>query len=377
VETVTEDAHTALRMHRRGWHSAYIGVPQASGLATESLSAHVGQRIRWARGMAQIFRIDNPLLGRGLSPMQRLCYASAMLHFFYGLPRLVFLTAPVGFLLFGAHIFNARPTVVLAYALPHMAHMVLTSSRLNGRWRHSFWAEVYEAVLAAYVVIPTTLALILPRVGLFKVTAKGGKVEKDHFDRRIAGPYLFLLTVNLVAFGAGLWRLHAHPEALDVILINLAWCAYDLLILGAALAVARERRQVRGTWRVPVAEPAVLRLPGERTLAATTRDLSRGGAALRLASPCAIRAGERLTVGFFVDGVERPVPARVVQAADGLLRVRFEPGSHHHEAWIVRALFGRADVWARGWTGRERDRPLRALGRIAAHALGLGRRRAA
>ena len=60
VETVTEDAHTALKMSRRGYNTAYLELPQAAGLATESLSAHVGQRIRWARGMAQIMRIDNP-----------------------------------------------------------------------------------------------------------------------------------------------------------------------------------------------------------------------------------------------------------------------------------------------------------------------------
>ena len=35
-------------------------------LATERLILHIGQRIRWARGMTQIFRIDNPLTGKGL-----------------------------------------------------------------------------------------------------------------------------------------------------------------------------------------------------------------------------------------------------------------------------------------------------------------------
>lgn len=90
VETVTEDAHTALKMHRLGYSTAYLAVPQAAGFATESLGGHVGQRIRWARGMAQIFRVDNPLLGKGLRLPQRLCYVNAMLHFFYGLPRLIF-----------------------------------------------------------------------------------------------------------------------------------------------------------------------------------------------------------------------------------------------------------------------------------------------
>ena len=66
VETVTEDAHTSLRMQMNGWGTAYINIPQAAGLATERLSAHVGQRIRWARGMIQILRTDNPLFAPGL-----------------------------------------------------------------------------------------------------------------------------------------------------------------------------------------------------------------------------------------------------------------------------------------------------------------------
>lgn len=30
VETVTEDAHTSLRLHRRGYTSAYMRIPQAA-----------------------------------------------------------------------------------------------------------------------------------------------------------------------------------------------------------------------------------------------------------------------------------------------------------------------------------------------------------
>ena len=37
VETVTEDAHTSLRMQMNGWNTAYINIPQAAGLATERL----------------------------------------------------------------------------------------------------------------------------------------------------------------------------------------------------------------------------------------------------------------------------------------------------------------------------------------------------
>ena len=134
VETVTEDAHTALKMNRAGYNTAYLAIPQAAGLATESLSGHIGQRIRWARGMAQICRVDNPLFGPGLKLGQRLCYLNAMLHFFYGLPRLIFLTAPLAFLLFDIQIFEASALMITAYAMPHILHATMTNSRVQGQF---------------------------------------------------------------------------------------------------------------------------------------------------------------------------------------------------------------------------------------------------
>src|SRR5207249_6511230 len=101
VETVTEDAHTALRMQKRRWNTAYINIPQAAGLATESLAAHIGQRIRWARGMVQILRTENPLFVRGLSFPQRLCYFNATTLFVSDRLRLTFQSSRLGNLRFG------------------------------------------------------------------------------------------------------------------------------------------------------------------------------------------------------------------------------------------------------------------------------------
>ena len=204
VETVTEDAHTSLRMHRKGYSSAYIRIPQAAGLATESLSAHIGQRIRWARGMVQIFRLDNPLFGKGLRWVQRLCYVNAMLHFLSGVPRLIFLTAPLAFLLLHAYIIFAPALAIALYVLPHMIHASLTNSRLQGKYRHSFWSEIYETVLAWYIARPTTIALLNPHKGTFNVTAKGGLVEEQHVDWVITRPYMTLVLLNLAGLIAGL-----------------------------------------------------------------------------------------------------------------------------------------------------------------------------
>jgi len=358
VETVTEDAHTALRLHRKGYKAAYIDVPQASGLATESLSAHVGQRIRWARGMVQIFRIDNPLLGRGLSLVQRLCYANAMIYFLHAIPRLIFLTAPLAFLILGSHIFNATPLMVLAYAGPHLAHLALTGGRTRSRYRHAHWAQIYEAVLSFYILIPTTLALIMPRMGTFNVTAKGGKVEQRYFDWRIAVPILVILGLNIFGIAFGGWHVFEGSAKLDAFLINVFWASLNIVVLSVALGSAWERRQTRETNRVPIQLPVALRLPDGATIACRTTDLSLGGASLDVAPHPDLAPGALVSVGPLINHEEIPIPGRVVEEGDGTLRVRFETLTLEEERRLVRVLYSRTNAWTDWDESLDRDRPM-------------------
>jgi cellulose synthase (UDP-forming) len=357
VETVTEDAHTALKMHRRGWGTAYLNIAQAAGLATESLSAHVGQRIRWARGMAQIFRTDNPLFGRGLHLGQRLCYFNAMLHFFYGLPRLVFMTAPLSYLFFEAHIISASALVIAAYALPHIAHANLTNSRIQGPYRHSFWAEVYETVLATYIIWPTFLAVISPKLGAFNVTAKGGINEKTYFDADIARPYLWLLALNLAGVAVGIARaLKFNTHEVDTVVLNIIWSVYNLIIIGAALAVAWESKQVRRSIRVDTTINARLRVPDGPVIEAVTTDLSEGGVGLKLAQPYPLPQGAELQVALVPERSLVWMPVRVVRSRGETLTLEFQPLTVPQERQLVYALFGRADAWVDWSATRPADR---------------------
>ena len=81
--TITEDCETALDLHSRGWNSVYIDKPMISGLQPETFSSFIGQRSRWARGMFQIFLLKNPVLKRGLSLAQKICYLSNMTYWFF------------------------------------------------------------------------------------------------------------------------------------------------------------------------------------------------------------------------------------------------------------------------------------------------------
>lgn len=355
VETVTEDAHTSLKMQRKGWNTAYINLPQAAGRATESLAGHIKQRIRWARGMAQIFRIDNPMLGGGLTLAQRLCYLNSMMYFFLGLPRIVFLTAPLAFLIFDARIIVAPALVFAAYALPHLIHAQMTHSRLQGPYRYSFWAEVYETILSVYILFPTLLALISPKLGKFNVTAKGTSRSKNFFDSKIALPYIILLVLNLIGFFVGLTKLFGQfGENADSIILNLLWTGYNVVILGVCTAVAWEQREVRKTVRITAELPARVRFADGIEMPVRTVDLSEGGVMVRLPKALTIPLGTRIEVALLPEKEAVWTEADITRSAGSVLAMKFAPMNLQQERQLVYAIFGRADAWLH-WADRRAD----------------------
>lgn len=369
VETVTEDAHTALKLHRLGYNTAYLSIRQAAGLATESLSAHIGQRIRWARGMAQIFRVDNPFLGRGLSFAQRLCYSNAMLHFFYGLPRMIFLVAPLSYLFFQAHIIQAQAILIAVYALPHLAHANITNSRLQGAYRHSFWAEIYESTLAWYIFRPTLMALINPKLGKFNVTAKGGLIEEEYFDWQITKPYLVLVALNMAGFTVGIGRLlWWNTYEIGTVVMNLVWTAYNLTLLFATLAVALEKRQIRRSHRVNLRIRAAIRLPNGRTIACQTDNYSEGGLALVLPAPLELPLGEKIWVSLYRGESEHAFPLTVTYSKSDSLRGKFDTLTLEQEKALVDFTLARADAWTDWEASRDIDHIMVGLREIGISA---------
>lgn len=286
VETVTEDAHTSLRLNRKGYSSAFISMPLAAGLATESLADHINQRIRWARGMVQIFRIDNPLFGKGLTIPQRICFANAMIHFLHGLPRIIFLLAPLPFLFFNVYVIFASGLMIFAYVLPHMVHSTITNQKIQDNKRFYFWGVIYETILSWYITVPTIVALISPKHGKFNVTAKGESNEETYFDWTVSKSYIFLIILNFAGLIYGFYRIATDPYAeVWIILINIAWVCYNLLVLGAASAVALEKKQVRSSPRVACNIRAQLELKNGNSISVVITDFSKEGLGIKLPTP--------------------------------------------------------------------------------------------
>ncbi len=332
-------------------------------MATESLSAHVGQRIRWARGMIQVFRTDNPMGGKGLSFFQRVCYTNAMLHFLAGIPRIIYLLAPLAFLVFHAYILYAPALAILLYVMPHMAHSVMTNSQMQGAYRRTFWGEIYETVLAWYIARPTTVALFNPGKGKFNVTAKGGLVDKQYFDWDISHPYVILGALNIAGFFFGIWRLIFGPaDEIMTVSITMVWVLYNLTILGGAIAVAAEVRQVRKNHRVTTEMPASLQLGTGHVVPVVLTDFSEGGSGVILPHPDKrIKVHDQVQLILSRGPRRYSFPTRVSRAIGTGIGLRFEALTQQQHVDLVQCTFARADSWLVAQESFAHDKPLESL----------------
>jgi cellulose synthase (UDP-forming) len=351
VETVTEDAHTALRLHAEGWRSAYLDIPQAAGLATERYAYHVAQRMRWARGMTQILRLDNPLFKKGLTWAQRLNYLNAIQHFQFGIPRLVYLTAPAIFLIFGIHPLRANPWEVIAYAMPHVFLSLIGGLAVARSVRHAFWAEVYETSLAPYTALVTILAFVAPKNGKFNVTVKGTRLDRAAYDLKHAFPNLLVLALCVVALVLTPSRWNEFPLERGTLLVTAIWNLYNVAIIGAAVMVALERPQRRKTWRVrrehkvritALDHPELAPVIGESV------DLSEGGVRVRL--PALPKDVEQVQVDIessFATSAHLPgtVVNRFEVRGEVDLRVEFDDLSPAQEEELIELMFTDPDAW--------------------------------
>jgi len=349
--TVTEDAHTALRLQRMGWETAYLEARLSAGLATERLVLHVGQRVRWARGMTQILRLDCPLWGRGLTFTQRMCYLTAMLHFQFPLTRIVFLTSPLAYLIFGENIVRASASLIFAFAAPHLICSSAFSGRSHGGWRRPFWGEIYETVLAFHLVKPTVMTWIHPRKGKFNVTDKGDLLDQTFFDWAIVRPHL--ITIGLLVIGISVawvkffFFARLFNIQLDTLLLNTAWAGFSLGILLAAVSVARETRQARKDIRINAELPVTLYLASGHVVSGTTRDISMGGAAIVMPAEMPVKDPELTHVGLDMDDQRLIIKVETIRTARGFAFVKFDTLDMAMARKLVRAVMGRADAWQR------------------------------
>ncbi len=277
--TITEDCETAFELHAQGWTSLYVEKPLIAGLQPETFASFIGQRSRWCQGMFQILILKNPALRRGLRPIQRIAYLSSMMFWFFPIPRLIFMVAPLLYIFLDVRIFVSSVDETIAYTLSYVVVNTMMQSYLYGHVRWPWISELYEYVQGMFLAKAIVSVAVSPRKPTFNVTAKGLSLDNDHLSE-LAWPFFAMFGLLLAGVGVAAWRYMFEPGVTGLMLVVGLWTAFNLMIAGAALGAVAERRQVDRHPRLPIARTGSLVIGGQ-TLAVTIDNVSAGGCAIR------------------------------------------------------------------------------------------------
>jgi len=273
LETITEDAETAIKLHNKGYKSAYISEPMIRGLQAETFTDLVLQRIRWTQGMIQIFLFHNPLSSKNLKWYQKLSYFSAILFWLFAFSRVVFYIAPLLYLFFGLHVYNANGIEIFAYVIPHITMAIMMSYFLYAKVRSPFFSELYETVLAFFTLPAIVSVLLDPKKPTFNVTPKGQISVANHISE-FSTPFLVMLTLVMLGFVASLYRFYLYPDELDSIIITTVWNFFNMLMLIAAIGVISEKQEFRKYIRLPLDTNSTILLDNNIKIEGVISDIS-------------------------------------------------------------------------------------------------------
>lgn len=290
--TVTEDLHTSMRLHARGWKSVYHAEPLAFGLAPESIEPFIGQRVRWGQGAMHVWRKEGILTHKGLTLAQRLNYLASVLTYFDGWQKAIFYLAPVLVLLSGTMPVVAGTPEFLLHFVPYYALTFWVFEEVGRGYGRSLFIEQYNmARFAAFAW--ATLAWIFPRMK-FRVTPKGMAAGSAW---RFTAAQWAVMTLNWMAIPVGvLLYLLAGPLPLDGLVANVLWAGVNGAMALAVLSfTAVSQRNARASYRFPVPLAAELVLADGRRVPGTVDDLSDVGLRFYGALPRELAAGQPLT----------------------------------------------------------------------------------
>ncbi|WP_332367707.1 cellulose synthase catalytic subunit [Spirosoma telluris] len=92
---LSEDMHTAMQLHGKGWASAYVPLPLSYGLVPATLSAYYKQQLKWARGTFELLVTTYPKVFGNLTWRQRLHYLTMPLYYLLGIVQLIDILIPL------------------------------------------------------------------------------------------------------------------------------------------------------------------------------------------------------------------------------------------------------------------------------------------
>ena len=297
-ETVTEDMHTAVRLHKRGYKSVYHPEPLAFGVAPNDLAEYAKTRHRWGQGNIQGLRCEGVPFSRGLTLMQRICYLQLGLMYLEGWQRLILYLAPPFILMTGLYPIGPTPYFFWFFVPYLVLDYLCFEETLRGYGRVYLNEQLCMSRFPIYIL--STFALFY-NYAHWRVSSK--KIIGD-LPVYLLSPQIAVLILNVVGFGFGISIIVNDIDPVVPAWITGFVCLFAAvyaLLAGLVIKEALKRaRYKRADFRFDIPLPVRVDNGSGTPLDGQVSSISTAGMTFTLSKPLAAGQSSQVTGSIFL-----------------------------------------------------------------------------
>ncbi len=235
---VSEDIYTSIVLHSdqdRNWKSVFHPQIETKMLSPQDLQTWIVQRYKYAGGTLDIGLHDNPIFKPGMSLGQKMMYAATFWSYFAGVWNIIFLSAPIIYLLTGIAPVSAYSSEFFVRILPFLVLNEL--AMMVGTWG----VENHRGKAYYLAFFPVNLRALWTVIKNEKI--KFPTTPKDRQD----GTFLNLVRIQIafmvatafaITFGFWNWQIDGSYTELSALLANTFWGLNNIFSLSIIVKAA-------------------------------------------------------------------------------------------------------------------------------------------
>ncbi len=232
-DSVTEDFAASIELHSH-WRSIFLPDILATGLGPMTLNSYLKQQNRWAIGTLSVFRTSWKRIflpqRNGLSAQQRIQYALACTHYLCGVRDLIFIIAPLVFLLTGIPaVKGAGLGDFLEHFIPYFVASQIAFWYVG--WGKTSVRGILIGFGSFYALLGSLYTVVTGRKVGFAVTSKTRGA--DNLIRTLR-PYLIAFFFCMLGVVVGLSH-ELSPLERGKTLVSVFWAVYTMMLLSGML----------------------------------------------------------------------------------------------------------------------------------------------
>ncbi|MDH5612541.1 MAG: glycosyltransferase [Gammaproteobacteria bacterium] len=290
--TLTEDLHTSIRLHKKGYRSIYMQQSMAYGVAPSNIAPFLSQRVRWGQGAMQVWKMEGILTAKGLTMAQRLNYLASVLTYFDGWQKGLFYLSPAIVLFTGVMPIDAINSEFLMHFIPFYLLSYLVFEEVGRGYGKMFYIEQYN--FGRFFAFAWATLAWFGNNSAFKVTDKS--LSQSQVNKRILMPQLLVISVNVFAIPLGCLLYYVYGYLpIEGVIANVVWALINSGVAFSLLSFTKNvSRFKRNDYRFPINLPARVTI-GEETTYVTVDNISSSGCKFYGAFPETLKMGDTLS----------------------------------------------------------------------------------